>query len=132
MKVCFPVKNDQGLESHVYDHFGSAPVFLIADTETGIISPLPNSDQNHAHGRCSPVKALGGARLDAVIVGGIGAGALNGLHAQGIRVYQSRQGSVGQNLDHLRGGFLEPFDARSLCGGHGHGGSCHHQGHGHR
>jgi hypothetical protein len=26
----------------------------------------------------------------------------------------------------LRGGLLEPFDDRSLCGGHGHGGSCHH------
>lgn len=126
MKVCFPVEEDQGFGSTVYGHFGSAPVFLIADTETGSISSLSNNDQHHAHGRCSPLKALGGSQVDAVIVGGIGGGALKGLQAQGIRVYQTGGGSVRENLDHLRGGLLKPFDGQSLCGGHGHGGSCSH------
>ncbi|RME41495.1 MAG: diguanylate cyclase, partial [Deltaproteobacteria bacterium] len=34
MKVCFPVNNDQGLESEVYGHFGSAPAFVVVDTES--------------------------------------------------------------------------------------------------
>ena len=34
MKVGFAVQSDQGIESKVYDHFGSAPAFIIVDTET--------------------------------------------------------------------------------------------------
>ena len=33
MKVCFPVQKDEGVESQVYNHFGSAPVFIMVDTE---------------------------------------------------------------------------------------------------
>ena len=29
MKMCFPVESDQGLESKVFGHFGSAPVFVV-------------------------------------------------------------------------------------------------------
>ena len=32
MKVCFPVQKDEGIESQVYNHFGSAPVFIVVDT----------------------------------------------------------------------------------------------------
>ena len=34
MKICFPVQNDNGIESTVYNHFGSAPVFVVFDTDT--------------------------------------------------------------------------------------------------
>lgn len=126
MKICFPVERDLGLESPVYNHFGSAPVFLIVEAETGAVEPLPNGDRHHAHGGCSPVKALGGALVDAVIVGGIGPGAIRGLQAQGIRVYQSQPGSVGENLSHWRADALAPFQPAAACGGHGPGGSCSH------
>ena len=33
MKVCFPVQKDEGVESQVYNHFGSAPVFIVVETE---------------------------------------------------------------------------------------------------
>jgi len=32
MKVGFAVQEIQGIESRVYDHFGSAPAFIIVDT----------------------------------------------------------------------------------------------------
>ena len=33
MKVGFAVQGNEGVESKVYDHFGSAPAFIIVDTE---------------------------------------------------------------------------------------------------
>jgi len=76
MKVCFPVQNNDGVQSMVFDHFGSAPMFLIVDTETRTLAVINNRDQHHAHGSCNPLKALDQQTVDAVIVGGIGGGAL--------------------------------------------------------
>ncbi|MBE0616935.1 MAG: diguanylate cyclase, partial [Proteobacteria bacterium] len=67
MKVCFPVDDNQGLESSVFGHFGSAPCFLVVDTETAQVAEVINRDLQHAHGACSPVKALGGHSVDAVV-----------------------------------------------------------------
>lgn len=33
MKVCFAVQRDDGMDSSVYGHFGSAPAFVVVDTE---------------------------------------------------------------------------------------------------
>ena len=33
MKVVFTVQSIEGIESKVYDHFGSAPAFIIVDTD---------------------------------------------------------------------------------------------------
>ena len=33
MKVCFPVEKNEGINSVVYGHFGSAPAFVMVDTE---------------------------------------------------------------------------------------------------
>ena len=62
MKICFPTFNLEGLESRVYEHFGSAPGFVIVDTETQTVEEINNNDLHHAHGMCQPLKALGGAK----------------------------------------------------------------------
>ena len=126
MKVCFPVENNQGMESPVYNHFGSAPLFVVVDTETSQVAEVINRDLHHAHGACSPVKALGGHAVDAVVVGGIGGGALNGLLQAGIRVYRSEALSIAENVVRLRDGGLAQWEANQTCGGHGHGHSCQH------
>ncbi len=89
MKICFPVQENRGIESIVYNHFGSAPLFVVVDTDTNSVGMIDNRDQHHVHGACSPLKALDNQRIDAVIVGGIGAGALSKLNQAGIRVYRS-------------------------------------------
>ncbi len=38
MKICFPVQENEGLGSRVYNHFGSAPMFIVVDTETDNVS----------------------------------------------------------------------------------------------
>jgi predicted Fe-Mo cluster-binding NifX family protein len=127
MKVCFPVRENRGLESPVFDHFGSAPRFLLVDTESNEVSEVVNRDVHHAHGACSPLAALDGHRVDAVVVGGIGGGALAGLDRAGILVYRSAEPTIDSNIAHLRNGSLARWLPGQACGGHGHGHSCGHQ-----
>ena len=126
MKIAFPTQEDRGLESPVYGHFGSAPFFVIVDDETGALESVSNLDLDHVHGNCQPLKAIGRARVDAVVVGGIGAGALNGLLSAGIRTFRAVEGTVAENLDLVRRGSLPQFTLNQTCGGHGSGGTCAH------
>ncbi|TRZ75540.1 MAG: diguanylate cyclase [Deltaproteobacteria bacterium] len=125
MKICFPTVNLEGLESRVYGHFGSAPGFVIVDTETQAVEEISNNDSHHDHGMCQPLKALGGRNVDAVAVGGIGMGALMKLQAQGVRVYRGTEGTVGENVGLILKKKLPEFDAGLTCAGHVGGGCAH-------
>ncbi len=125
MKIAIPVAEYRGLESSVYGHFGSAPVFALVDSETMVIEPIGNRDHEHEHGACSPMKALAGAKPDAVVVGGIGAGALFGLRAAGIKVYRFTEGTVADALRLLKAHQLPEIEENGVCAGHGGGHSCH-------
>jgi predicted Fe-Mo cluster-binding NifX family protein len=126
MKICFPVQQDKGIESHVFNHFGSAPMFVIVDTETNVVDSVHNGDQHHAHGACDPLKALDGRKIDAVVVGGIGAGALGKLIRNGIAVYQAQAGTIRDNIEALAEKDLPEFKQQGCCGGHHHGDGCAH------
>lgn len=123
MTICFPVEINQGLESEVFNHFGSAPHFVVVDSETGQVRDIINRDQHHAHGSCSPIKALGSTTVDAIVVGGIGGGALAGLNRAGIKVYQAQGSTVAENLASLGVHELPELTPAQTCGGHGHGNS---------
>ncbi len=126
MKICFPVQNEEGMDSTVYNHFGSAPMFLVVDIDANTVDVINNRDQHHAHGMCSPMKALDNRQVDAIVVGGIGAGALNGLNRMGLKVYRSQGGTVRQNIEMFRNGTLAELTLSQCCGGHSHGGGCAH------
>jgi predicted Fe-Mo cluster-binding NifX family protein len=124
MKVCFAVQYDEGVDSIVFNHFGSAPSFIVVDTELQKTESINNSDMGHAHGACSPIKAIGGQAVDAVVVGGIGAGALIKLNADGIKVFRSVASTVKDNLNLLTENKLPELTMRSSC--RGHQGGCGH------
>jgi len=130
MKICFPVAENQGFESEVYGHFGSAPQFLVVDTETREIKVLKNGDEHHAHGACQPLKALNGQEVDAIVVGGIGGGALMGLNRAGLEVYRAQGLTIADNITCLAHDKLPILTPGQTCGGHSHGqgqgGGCHH------
>ena len=126
MKVCFAVAKDEGINSAVYGHFGSAPVFVMVDTDKKGVTTVNNRDLDHVHGACNPVQAIGGQAVDAVVVGGIGAGAISGLNAKGIKVYASMAETVRQNMDLLKDGKLPLLSRQHACGGHKGGGCGHH------
>ena len=126
MKVCFPVQLDQGLESQVFGHFGSAPGFVVVDLITDEITAINNSDQIHEHGACNPVAGLGGHQVDAIVVGGIGGGALHKLNASGLRVFQARAGTIAENVLLFKANELPEYMPGHTCGGHGHSNGCSH------
>ncbi len=128
MKIAFPTENLQGLDSQVCPHWGSAPGYVIVDTENGTFQEIANSDHHHGHGMCQPLKALQNNPVDGVAVAGIGMGALNKLQAAGIQVYRVVEGTVADNLQLIKDGKLPVFAAEFTCAGHHGGGGC---GHGH-
>ncbi|MBM4140237.1 MAG: diguanylate cyclase [Nitrospira sp.] len=126
MKVCFPVLKPEGLESEVYGHFGSAPVFIVVETGKNNCTIITNKDQHHAHGQCSPMKALNNHKVDAIVVGGIGAGALSRLNQLGIRVFQAQAMTVKENISLLEAQNLPEFTLQQCCSGHINQSGCRH------
>jgi predicted Fe-Mo cluster-binding NifX family protein len=124
MKVGFTVEVNEGLESTVYDHFGSAPAFLIVDTEGEQTATLDNTGNHQVHGACNPAAALGGRQIDAMVVGGIGAGAIMKLNAMGVKVFYAGAPSVKENIVLLKENKLREVSPNDGCGGHQ--GQCGH------
>jgi predicted Fe-Mo cluster-binding NifX family protein len=126
MKLCFPVKTPDAIESEVYGHFGSAPAFLVVDPESREVTTVHNVDQDHVHGMCQPLRALDGHRVDGIVVAGIGQGALMKLAQAGIAVYQAVDRTVKENLELFNAGKLPRFLPSQVCAGRNHGGGCSH------
>jgi predicted Fe-Mo cluster-binding NifX family protein len=135
MNICIPVTQDSGLESPVSAHFGSAPLFMILDTENGSCRAVSNRNLNHSHGMCQPLASLAGERMDGMVVGGIGMGALGKLQAANIKVYLSEFPTVAATLAAFKAGSLKLVTPQTACGHHAQGphhhggdptfGSCH-------
>ena len=124
MKVGFAVQMNEGMESRVYDHFGSAPAFVIVDTEGKDVLTIDNKDLHHVHGACNPIMALDGKSVEAMVVGGIGAGALVKLNASGIKVYGAGAPTVKENLSLLNENKLQELSVYNSC--RSHQGGCGH------
>lgn len=117
----------QGLAGNVSGHFGHSPYFVVAELagETVVASRLVASP-GHGPG-CGMPAFVAGLGVGAVLVGGIGPGAINGLGAHGIRVVAGVTGNAGTALAAFVRGTL--VTAEPGCGpghGHGHGGGCGH------
>jgi len=119
MNICIPVDADQGITSPVCAHFGSAPFFMIVDTDNGACRAIPNQNEHHAHGMCQPLAALQGEQLGGIVVGGIGMGALNKLMMAGVQVYRAEHPTVELTLAAFNAGQLPVMAPGSACGQHG-------------
>ncbi|MDX1814580.1 MAG: NifB/NifX family molybdenum-iron cluster-binding protein [Thermodesulfobacteriota bacterium] len=121
MNICIPITRDNGLQSPVSPHFGSAPIFLIVDTENGRCQAIPNSNLHRAHGMCQPLPQLAGQSVDAMVVGGIGMGALSRLKAASIRVFHSEHPTVEKTVAAFQTGRLREVTPATACAHHGNG-----------
>jgi len=119
MNICIPVEADNALDSPVCAHFGSAPSFMIVDTDTGSCRAIANGNEHHGHGMCMPLQSLRGEPIDGMVVGGIGMGALNKLSAANIRVYVAEQATVGEVVAAFKAGTLRLMQPGMACGHHG-------------
>ncbi len=121
MKICIPVEGNNGIDSRVCAHFGSAPFFMIVDTDTAESDSIVNNGAHHAHGMCQPLTLLEGRDIDGVVVGGIGRGALFKLQAGNIGVYMAEHATVRETVEAYNAGTLKRVGPADVCAGHGHG-----------
>lgn len=125
MKICIPVLENKGIDSIVSEHFGSAPFFLIIDTETLKFEEVNNFDQHHAHGMCQPLSVISAYEFDGIVVGGIGTGALNKLRSAGKKVYKTTNTTVKETVSSYKNGSLKEVNAQDACAHHhGHNDDC--------
>lgn len=123
MNVCIPVNEPQYGASSVCAHFGSAPAFLIVNTEVGTYRTVVTGGQH----MCGAIGTLRSENVESAIVGGIGMGALNRLAAAGIQVFAAQHATVDENLAALKAGQLPLMSLDGACARDGHGRG---QGHG--
>lgn len=110
MKVCFPVVENQNLESRVHGRFGTAKLFLLVDSETRQVERVIPCDP--ADGPFWEVSAAG---AEAVVVGNIGARSLLELERRGMKVFQASKSTVADNLESMaNSGLPELTDAVGL------------------
>jgi predicted Fe-Mo cluster-binding NifX family protein len=121
MIICIPVNEDEGIQSQVCAHFGSAPAFMLVDIDTGAYRSIANASEHHVHGRCAPLQSLRGEQIDGMVVSGIGMGALNKLNAANIKVYVSDFSTVAETVDAFKAGTLKAMQPGMACAHHGQG-----------
>lgn len=121
MKICIPAETKDGAKSKAFGHFGSAPFFMIYDTQTKTFEAVANGNQHHNHGMCQPLQSLANARINVIVCQGMGARAVQKLHEGGIKVYRSLAETVEEILKQFTGGTLEEITAANACAHH----SCH-------
>ena len=121
MNICIPIEAENGLDSAVCAHFGSAPAYLIVDVEKLSFRTVVNQNQHHSHGMCMPLQSLRGEAIDGMVVGGIGMGAFNKLQAANIQVYIAEHATVGEVVDAFRAGRMTPMQPGMTCSAHHHG-----------
>lgn len=118
MKICIPTETDRGLKEKVFAHFGSAPYFLIYDTDKATFEIINNRDQHHIHGMCHPLKALEDKKINAVVCGGMGARAVQKLNEGGIRAYRASVETIEELIKRYKDEALEEITVDNACTNH--------------
>ncbi len=138
MRICFPVIQDEGMDSQIYGHFASAPQFLIVDTETGDTSAVPNCDHLDPDAGCNPYKALVTQQISGIIAAGISDGFLEIFDMMCVGVFYAESDSVRENVELFKQKALQQAEMMNSveagrCPGVGEKHSCshsHEDGHG--
>lgn len=128
MKIAIPSNNPGGLESARSDHFGHADLFTVVRIDDGEVVEVETLAQvEHEAGGCMlPVRMLAENKVNALVVGGLGRGPMNGLSAAGVKVYYAnieQCPEVKTAVDMLLAGQLPLMHMDQVCTG---GGNCHH------
>ena len=130
MKIAVTCEDHQ-----VFQHFGHTPGFAIFETQDGkVISEKQLSSGDSGHGALAAL--LAEERVDVLICGGIGSGAVNALQSAYIMVVGGAEGDVREVAEAFANGTLkvrENFHCNHHhhgeghdCGSHSCGGNCSH------
>jgi predicted Fe-Mo cluster-binding NifX family protein len=89
VRIAVPSEGQGGLDGMRAGHFGHCDVFTLIDVEDGQIKEVSIlQNKEHVQGGCMvPVNLLAEAKVQRLIVGGIGMRPLQGFNQVGIDVY---------------------------------------------
>jgi predicted Fe-Mo cluster-binding NifX family protein len=109
----------------VSSHYGQSEGFILAEVDNGLVRSRSTIQAPAQHSCGGLAELFIHHKVDTVIVGGIGGGAIQHLNAAGIDIVAGASGNIDEVLSSYIVGSLVPGDA--VCGGeHGQSGQCHH------
>lgn len=114
MKICFPVRSNDGLESVVFRHFGLAPQLLIVDTDSRQVTEFDPQLLCDVAGPKRFELLTDQEQVSAVVVIEIGQGACLNLQETGIKVFQAAEGSIAANSELLLNNNLKEMKAEEI------------------
>ena len=123
MKICVTAMGDT-LESDVDPRFGRCKYFLIIDTDSMNVEPVPNESMMASGGagiQAAQRVAKTGANM--VITGNIGPNAFQTLSAAGVKVITGVSGTIKEVVDTFKKGDLKESTSPSVKSHFGMGGS---------
>ncbi|MDP3478937.1 MAG: NifB/NifX family molybdenum-iron cluster-binding protein [Desulfoprunum sp.] len=129
MRVAIPTQNPGGLEAERSDHFGHCEIFTVVDLdETNTVTGVETvANGSHEAGGCMvPVQILHDAKVEAIVVGGMGARPMRGFAEVGIKVYFANRetiSTVSAVIAGLIANQLPVMHVDQVCKGSG---DCHH------
>ena len=116
MRIAVPYENETGT---VFQHFGHSQAFKFYDVkEDAVEKSEVVSTQGSGHGALAGF--LKENEVDALICGGIGAGAIEALTDAGIRVYAGVKGAADEAVAQHLAGTLD-YTTEANCSHHGEG-----------
>ncbi|MFH2091511.1 MAG: NifB/NifX family molybdenum-iron cluster-binding protein [Pseudomonadota bacterium] len=115
MKIAFPVKEDNGLDSIIDEHFGVAQQFLIVDTQTRKYTLKPNQKLGSDGSKCKTTVIGKEEHVDAVVTKCMGDGSQRNLSSDNIKVYQAQKETIQENLELLEKDELKLFHIFDFC-----------------
>ena len=129
MKACVPTKDDRGLQSSPYEHFGSAPFFTIVNIESGQFEVVANAECHDHPESCHHIDLVKSYEVDAVVCSGVGRRAFAAMQSAGIEVLIPAEGTVSDIVKAVRAGETRRLSVDEACGG-GRRGRGHGRSHG--
>ncbi len=122
MIVAVPLETSEGLDSLICEHFGSAPLYAVCDTQSGRLQIVDNANKGHVHGQCSPIDVFSQNNIEAVLCKGIGARAIGKLKMLNIDVFVAGGlSTLSEALESLKRGTMRKVANQDACQAHG----CH-------
>ncbi len=120
MRLLIPTTDTHGTGAQLSVHFGRAPYYTLADTETGEVVAVANPSVSHGHGECVPAaNVLADSSFDAVVCQGIGRGAINRLASAGVPVFVHEGPDVASAVAAFRNNDLRAAGSDEACSGSG-------------
>ncbi len=115
MKVAFPVKENNGLESIIDEHFGVAQTFLIVDIKTRKFELKDNRKLLAEGSKCKTGVFKKKDKVGAVVTRCMGDGSQRSLTSSDIRVFQAQKETILENLELLEKDELKLFHIFDFC-----------------